>query len=60
MVVESEDENILPSLWKDITTVGDEVSFLPSIGDELAAHHRHHRILGDDCLLPAQQPIADI
>jgi hypothetical protein len=36
------------------------MSLLPSIGDELAAHHHYRRVRSDRCLLSAQDALAAI
>jgi hypothetical protein len=51
--IEAQDENVLPSLSKAIRIMGDKVSFMSSIGDELAAYHCHLYFRSDGCHLPA-------
>lgn len=54
------DEHVLSSLREGIATEGLEMSFLSSIGHELAAHHPDLRFRGDGDLLPAQRSLVII
>jgi hypothetical protein len=44
----------LPWLSQDIALVGNAMSLLPSVRDQLAAHHHHHGLRGIIYLLSAQ------
>jgi len=58
--VRSRDENVLPSLSKDIATMGDAMPFVPSNGDQLAAHCHHRCFRGDGPSLPVRDLLATI
>jgi hypothetical protein len=58
--IEASVENVLPSLRKGIATERYTLSFMSSIGDELAAYRPDFCFRGDRRFLPAQGPLVII